>query len=262
MRLVAIGDEIGTTIEEQIESLKLANIQYIEIRKINDKYLWEFTQQELLELKKILEKENIKVMTLDSPVGKKTMTYERKKELFEIYIKMSKIFKNKYIRIFSNIGKELTEESIKASIKQYCKKAKKAKIELIMENERKTFAKSPKDCLELIENENNINILFDPENAFFEGYEILEEYEKSKKRITYIHLRDFDTKLSQYAYLGNGDLRVKELLDKLKNDEFNNIISIETHLPMNNSGKTKQELFLKSMENFNEIIKELKIEVE
>ena len=43
MKLAVVADEIGTTLEEQIKSMKLANIKYIEMRKVNDKYLWEYS---------------------------------------------------------------------------------------------------------------------------------------------------------------------------------------------------------------------------
>ena len=81
MRLAVVADEIGTSIEEQIDSLKKANISNIELRKIDDKYLWEFSKEELINFKKTLDRENIKVITLDSPVGKKPIPYERKKEI-------------------------------------------------------------------------------------------------------------------------------------------------------------------------------------
>ena len=75
MKLAVVGDEIGTSLEEQIESLHKANISYIELRKVSDKYLWEFSKDELKEFKRILDKEKIKVITLDSPVGKKPIPY-------------------------------------------------------------------------------------------------------------------------------------------------------------------------------------------
>ena len=51
-----------------------------------------------------------------------------------------------------------------------------------MENERKTYAESPVDCFILMQEEKNINIIFDLSNAFLEGYNVFEEYEKSKGR--------------------------------------------------------------------------------
>ena len=261
MRLSAIGDEIGTTLEEQIESLKLAHMNKIEIRKINDKYLWEFTEEELKEFKKILDRENIEVLTIDSPVGKKPIPYSRKVELFDIYLNICKIFDSKILRIFSNLGKEINEDSIKIDLHRVCEKAEKEGIKLIMENERATFAESPVDCLRIFGNEKNIEIVYDLENAFFEGHDIFESYEKAKEKITYIHLRDFDIKGNKYEYLGEGDFQIERFMNILKNDGFNGVISIETHLPMNNSGKSKRELFMKSMDNFYNIVKRLNIAI-
>ena len=261
MKLAVVGDEIGTSLIEQIESLKEANIKRLEIRKIDDKYLWEFTNEEIKEFKTLLDNEKIEVITLDSPVGKKPIPYERKKELFERYLEISKILNNRYIRIFSNLGIEIQEEDIKNNLKEYCSKAKDNGIQLIMENERATFAKSPVQCYELIKNENNIDILFDLENAFFEGYEIFDAYEKSKNRINYIHLRDFNVKTNEYAYLGMGDLEIEKFMKKLVDDNYNGIISVETHLPMNDWNKSKRELFIESFKNLKEIINKLNIEI-
>ena len=261
MKLAVVGDEIGTFLIEQIESLKEANIKRIEIRKIDDKYLWEFTNKEIKEFKTLLDNEKIEVITLDSPVGKKPIPYERKKELFERYLEISKILNNRYIRIFSNLGIEIQEEDIKNNLKEYCSKAKDNGIQLIMENERATFAKSPVQCYELIKNENNIDILFDLENAFFEGYEIFDAYEKSKNRINYIHLRDFNVKTNEYAHLGMGDLEIEKFMKRLVADNYNGIISVETHLPMNGWNKSKRELFIESFKNLKEIINKLNIEI-
>ena len=88
-----------------------------------------------------------------------------------------------------------------------------------------------------------------------------EEYEKSKNRITYIHLRDFDNKTNKYAHLGEGDIGIEKFMEIIKRDNFDGVISIETHLPMNESGETKQELFLKSINLFYSILEKLKIKI-
>ena len=262
MLIAAVGDEIGTSIEEQIESLKLANINKIELRKIEDKYLWEFKYNDLKRFKKILNQNNITVLTIDSPVGKKPIPYNRKIELFHIYLKICKIFNCKFLRIFSNLGEHIEEKEIKNNLKWFCSEASKNDIKLLMENERATYAKSPLECLKLIDEIKGIDILYDIENAFYEGYDIFDSYEKSKSKIVYIHLRDFNIKDNCYAHLGKGDLKLKSFMKLLKNNNYNKIISIETHLPMNNSGETKKELFIKSIKNLYEIINILKIDVE
>ena len=157
--------------------------------------------------------------------------------------------------------KSLDENEIKENLNRLCEKAKKRNIKLLMENERKTYAESPVDCFNLMQEEKNINIIFDLSNAFLEGYNVFEEYEKSKNRITYIHLRDFDNKTNKYAHLGQGDIGIEKFMEIIKRDNFDGVISIETHLPMNESGETKQELFLKSINLFYSILEKLKIKI-
>ena len=56
MIITTIGDEIGTTLEDQIEALKEVNMKYIEIRKINDIYIWEYSEEQIKKIKKEFEK--------------------------------------------------------------------------------------------------------------------------------------------------------------------------------------------------------------
>lgn len=56
MIITTIGDEIGTTLEEQIKALKEVNAKYIEIRKINNMYIWEYSEEQIKRIKEELEK--------------------------------------------------------------------------------------------------------------------------------------------------------------------------------------------------------------
>lgn len=261
MRLSVMGDEVGTTLDEQISSLKLANIKRIEIRKIEDKYLWEFEEIKLRKFKEKLKAEGIEVTVIDSPVGKKPMSYERKMELFEIYIGICKIFECKNMRIFSNIGLEIEKNEIIQKLDILSKKAYEHDINLLMENERATYAESPVDCLELIREYKNINIIYDLCNAFLDGHKVFDIYEGAKERIVYIHLRDYDKLNNKYAHLGEGDIQIERFMEVLKKDKFDGIISVETHLPMNEGKETKQELFLKSIKLLYTIMKKLNIDI-
>ena len=68
MIITTIGDEIGITLKEQIEALKEVNIKYIEIRKINNMYLWEYSNEQIKNIKEEFEKNEIKVTTIDTPI--------------------------------------------------------------------------------------------------------------------------------------------------------------------------------------------------
>ena len=50
-------------------------------------------------------------------------------------------------------------------------------------------------------------------------------------------------------------------MKKLVDDNYNGIISVETHLPMNGWNKSKRELFIESFKNLKEIINKLNIEI-
>ena len=94
MIITTIGDEIGTTLEEQIEALKEVDMKYIEIRKINDTYIWEYSEEEIKKIKEELEKNEIKVIAIDTPIGKKknSFNYNENKKLLDKYIKIANIF--------------------------------------------------------------------------------------------------------------------------------------------------------------------------
>ena len=114
MIITTIGDEIGTTLEDQIEALKEVNMKYIEIRKINDIYIWEYSEEQIKQIKKEFEKNEIKVITIDTPIGKKknSFNYDENVKLLDKYIKIANIFEAKYLRIFSDVGRILNSKSI------------------------------------------------------------------------------------------------------------------------------------------------------
>ena len=182
MIITTIGDEIGITLKEQIEALKEVNIKYIEIRKINNMYLWEYSNEQIKNIKEEFEKNEIKVITIDTPIGKKknSFNYNENKELLDKYIKIANIFEAKYLRIFSDVGKTSDIKSIKEVLKEMSNITIKNKINVLIENEKNTYAEDISTCNKLIDGDNNLFILYDIENAYSRGYDILNEYEKNK----------------------------------------------------------------------------------
>ena len=65
MIITTIGDEIGETLEEQIETLKKVSINHIELRKINNIYLWKYSYEELINIReKLRENDTIVLVEL------------------------------------------------------------------------------------------------------------------------------------------------------------------------------------------------------
>lgn len=252
MIITTIGDEIGTTLEEQIEALKEVNMKYIEIRKINNMYVWEYSEEQIKKFKEELKKNEIKVISIDTPIGKKknSFNYTENKQLLDNYIKIANILETRYLRIFSDIGRTLDSKSIKEVLKEMSNIIIKNKLNLLIENEKDTYAEDISTCNELIDNEKDVHILYDIENVYSRGYDVLNEYEKNKSNIKYIHIRDYNEKNQEYVYFGEGTIPISELLNRLKKDKYDGVISLETMLPKYNKNESKKDIFIKSYKSF------------
>ena len=70
IRLCAFSDEYGNKLEEQIEGLKLNNIHLIEIRNVDGKNVLNFTDEEAKYYYEELLKNDIRVWSIGSTLGK------------------------------------------------------------------------------------------------------------------------------------------------------------------------------------------------
>ena len=77
-------------------------------------------------------------------------------------------------------------------------------------------------------------------------YDVLNEYEKNKNNIKYIHIRDYNKKTQEYVYFGEGTIPITELLKSLNKDKYDGVISLETMLPKYNKNESKKDIFVKS----------------
>ena len=232
-----INDEVSSDIYDLIEILNEVNLKLVELRKIDDKYLFQIDEEDLLKYKNELDKNNIKVSLVDSPIGKKKFDYETELELFYKYIKIAKIFECKYLRIFTDVS-----DNILDGLKKYNEVAKENEIILLIENEPNTHGEDYNNLLKIMNNNySNIKLLYDAENYYSINLDYIEALILLMPYIEYVHLRD--KKDNKYVYLYDGEIDIKRILSLLNK---NIIISLETHLPMS-SNLPKKELFIESI---------------
>lgn len=232
-----INDEISNNIEEVIDTLKSVDVQLLELRKINNKYLFQIKFNELRYYKKLLIENGIKISLIDSPIGKNKFDNELELILLGKYIEIAKLFDCKNIRIFTDIDNDITK-----GLKKYNEIARDNDIFLLIENEPGTYGEDCNNLLNLMKNNySNIKILYDIENYYRINIDYIEAFNMLKPYIDYIHLRD--VKNNKYVYLFDGNINIREIL-KRKNE--NVIVSLETHLPLS-SGFDKKELFINSL---------------
>lgn len=231
-----INDEVSSDILKLINILNNVNLKLVELRKIDNKYLFDIEEKKLSEYKEMLDKNSIKVSLIDSPIGKNKFNHERELELLYIYIKICKIFDCNYLRIFTNVS-----DDILSGLKKYNEIAKENNIVLLIENEPNTFGEDYNNLFKIMNNNySNISILYDAENYYSINLDYIEAFNLLKPYIQYIHLRD--KKGSNYVYLYDGDIDIKKILSMVTT---NMIVSLETHLPLS-SNLEKEELFIES----------------
>lgn len=227
-----ITDEVSSDIDSLIKILKDTKLEYVELRKINDKYLFEIDTGELKLISKKLELNNYKVSSIDSPIGKNKYSHDKEDKLLIKYINICKIFKCKYLRIFTDVS----------DIEKYNDIAKINNITLLIENEKGTKGESYIYLKELMDKKySNIKLLYDAENYYSLNLDYIEALRVLKDDIVYIHLRDI--KDGKFVYLYDGDINIDKILNMIDKDT---IISLETHLPMSSNLK-KEELFKESI---------------
>ena len=232
IRLCAINDEISDSFKDTLITLNNLDINYIEIRKIDNKMFHELSNDEINKVISLLNKYNIKVSVLDSSIGKKIIDDI---DIFNKYISLSKKIKASSIRIFSDLSDKYLIKINEIS--------KQNNIMLLMENEPNTKFETFDYFYELKErlNLDNIYICYDNENNYKCNNEKIEEL----KYVKHIHLRDYK---DNYDYILEGNLEIDKLLNKLIEEEYEGLISIESHLPMVKKDN-KVEMFNRSVNN-------------
>ena len=101
--LSAFADEAGGGIKEQIEALKAHGMTHLEPRGLDEGNISLYTEEQAIELKKILDESNIEISAIGSHYGKIKITddFEEHFENFKNCVKVAKILGTKRIRMFS-----------------------------------------------------------------------------------------------------------------------------------------------------------------
>lgn len=239
-KLSAFSDEFASDFNEQMRLCKKYNIDYIEIRNVNGKNFCDYSLDEVKDLKKQMDKMEIRVSAIGSPIGKINITDDFTPHLdkFKTVLDMAKIVESKYIRMFSffipkNQNPDNYRDEVILRWQQFIKAAEGSGITLLHENEKEIYGDTPERCYDLLNSLNcdYVRATFDPANFVqcdVEPYPYA--FNKLKDYIEYIHIKD--AKSSDYTVTpaGFGDGKIKELIKALYDNNYNGFITLEPHL--------------------------------
>jgi len=241
----AFADEISDDLDEQIDVLKKHNILYLEFRSAYGKNIADYTEDEAKEVFKKIEENNIKVSAIGSPIGKVDVNCDFKKyiEVFKHIMNLAHVFKTRYIRIFSFYVPAGDEEKytdvVIERLSKFAELAKDEGIVLLHENEKEIYGSNAFLCRKILStiNSPNLRATFDPANfvqcnveVFPHAFDLLKDY------IEYVHIKDARFSDGSVTVAGEGDGKLKEVIEELKKMNYNGFLSIEPHLNNNLPG--------------------------
>lgn len=238
--LSAFADEIDSDLKIQMDVLEQHGIKHIEMRGVNGKGLVNYALDEVREIKRQLDERSFKLSAIGSPIGKIKITddFGPHMELFKHTLEIAKIMECKYIRMFSFFIPEGEDpakyrDEVINRWKQFIKAAEGSGITLLHENEKDIYGDTPERCLDLLKTLDcdYVKGIFDFANFVqcgvennLAGFDLLKDY------IVYIHVKDAVHSDHHVVPAGEGDGKVKEILEALYDKGYEGFLSLEPHL--------------------------------
>ncbi len=280
--LGVITDEVTQDFEKALVWAKGFGLRWVELRLVWNKYVTEFTADDVKRAKDLLAKYDIKVSVVDSPYFKTLLPgtqskfdsgkqdplqsdFSAQKGILERAILRAKDFGTDKVRIFSFLrvaDPKTVFERVAKEIETTARTAQREKIRLVLENEFSCNVATGAEGAAMLEAVKSpaFGMNWDPGNAYTagetpypNGYAPLD-----KKRIWHMHLKDAvpDPKGGEAIWkpIGSGKIDFAGQFRALMKDGYKGTMSLETHYL--NAAKNKEQSSRESMEGLLKVIRE------
>ena len=246
MIISGIADEAGKDIESQIRAHKELGWKAIELRFIDGVNVAADLPDAEFEnvAEKVLES-GLQVTGFASAVGNwsRNIKEDFAQDVDELKTAITRMnrFGTQFIRTMSWVGDGATDSEWRdESIRRYKELAKIAEDGgIVLAHENCTgwaglSAENQRTLIEEVDSE-NLCVLFDIGNTVGYGYDPWEYYQGVKDLLRYVHIKDCNVnpeggKSDLFAYPGEGDARVRDILSDLKTSGYDGVVSIEPHV--------------------------------
>ena len=254
----AFADEAGNSLEEQIKALVENGIHYIEPRNINGKCIIDFSDEELLEIKKQLDENGIKVGSVGSPIGKYQITDDFDSYLPKVKrtIEVAKLLGTKYIRMFSFFVKQdelqIHRDEVIRRLREMVKLAEAEGVVLCHENESKIYGQMPAEVRDVLESVPGLGGIFDAANYRMNNGDTMEGIEATLVNFKYMHIKDAIYSEQTIVPAGEGEGRIGEIIDIINEKVDGEVyLTLEPHLHAFLAYKNIDDHELKGKHSFN-----------
>ena len=236
--LSAFADEIGDSLDLQMDTLDVYQIKHIEMRGVDRKNVTEHSIEQMKEYKKRLDARGFALSAVGSPIGKYPIDkpFEPHFDLFKHTLEIACTMEAPYIRLFSFFMEDGEQDRYADAVTErmaaFTNEAKKCNIRLLHENEKGIYGDTPLRCKQIIEQTNSpyLQGIFDPANFVQCGVDTVEAFDIMEPYIEYMHIKDALYQSGEVQPAGFGDGRLPQILGRLKDAGFEGFLSLEPHL--------------------------------
>ena len=281
-KLGVITDEVTQDFEKSLVWAKGFGLNWVELRFVWDKYVTDFTPDDVKKAKDLLAKHGMKVSVLDSPYFKTLLPgtkskyaegkpdpmqsdYSQQSALLERAIARAKDLGTDKVRVFSflRVAEPKTVfDKVAKELERTAAIAQKEGIRLVLENEFSCNVGTGAEGAAMLSAVQSpaFGLNWDPGNAydagetpFPNGYDTLD-----KKRIWHMHLKDAAPAVkdgeTRWMPIGSGKIDYVGQFRALIKNGYEGTMSLETHYL--NAAKNREASSRESMEGLLKVIAE------
>jgi sugar phosphate isomerase/epimerase len=257
--LSAFADEISPDPQEQLDVLERCGVRRVELRSILKTNVLDLTDLQVGELKALLDRRGFKLSAVGSPIGKVKIDqpFEPHLQRFERALHLCKVFETPNIRLFSyykpeGTGWEQWRGEVHARLAEKVRRAEKAGVRLLHENEHNIYGDSPERVADLLQAlaGPHFQAVYDAANYVFCGYDPWQGWEKTRGQTGHLHLKDWKAGAAHGSLVGEGEGRWPEVLADAVRRGYDGFATLEPHLLGGGptGGVTGPELFPRAVE--------------
>ena len=263
--LSAFADEISPDPQEQVDVLTRCGVRHIELRSIHKTNVLALTDAQVNDLKTLLDRHGFKLSAIGSPIGKVKIDepFEPHLQRFERAIHLCKIFNTPNIRIFSYYKPEGTtweqwRDEVHRRMGEKVKRAEKAGVRLLHENEHNIYGDSPERVVDLLKAfaGPHFRAVYDAANYVFCGYDPWQGWERTRDQTGHLHIKDWKSGAAHGSLAGEGEGRLPEVIADAVKRGYDGFATLEPHLLGGGptGGVTGPELFPRAVDAFKRIV--------
>jgi sugar phosphate isomerase/epimerase len=237
--LSGFGDEIDDDPRIQAAVMRALGAAHIEVRSAWGTNIVDMDEEQLAELKGILDEAGLKVSAIASPIGKVDvgLPVEHEVERLGRALRAAEVLGAPFIRIFSFYYEGKSAEEVRDAVVErmtaLARRAEGTGVTLVHENEKDIFGDVPSRVADIIESVNSpaLKVAWDPANFVQVGVKpFTEAYELLRPHLVYLQVKDALFDGGRVVPAGEGDGEVLRTVEALRDSGYTGFASLEPHL--------------------------------